>query len=32
MGANSTTSITLTIAKPSDRRGVLTYVNLGLPL
>lgn len=32
MNASSTTSITLTVAKPSDRRGVLTYVNLGIPL
>ena len=32
MGASSTTSINVTVVKPSDRRGVVSYVSLGLPL
>ncbi|MBP3425493.1 MAG: hypothetical protein J6K81_02070 [Rikenellaceae bacterium] len=29
---SSATSLTITVAKPSDRRGVVGYVSLGLPL
>ena len=30
--ANSNTTITVTVVKPSDRKGVSAYVSLGLPI
>ncbi len=32
MAANSNTSISVTVAKPSDKKGVVAYVSLGLPI